>query len=72
MHFDFAAGGSLAGAPGSDVNHLLHFDFAAGGSRAPADLVGTLGFDIADRQFWQGGCDLIRRRVELAAELAVI
>ena len=50
-----------------------YFDLlAAGGSRAPADLVGTLGFDIADRQFWQGGCDLIRRRVELAAELAVI
>ena len=45
---------------------------AAGGSRSPDELVRTVGFDIADRDFWQGGCDLIRQQVELAAELAVL
>ncbi len=43
---------------------------AAGGSRAPADLVESMGFDIADRDFWQAGCDLIRQRVEQAKALA--
>ena len=45
---------------------------AAGGSRPPDELVQTLGFEIADREFCQGGCDLIRQRVELAKELAVL
>lgn len=43
---------------------------AAGGSRSPAELVGEMGFDIASREFWQGGCDLIRQRVEEAKRLA--
>jgi len=43
---------------------------AAGGSRAPGELVGAMGFDIASREFWQGGCDLIRQRVEEAVKLA--
>jgi oligoendopeptidase F len=43
---------------------------AAGGSRSPADLVGAMGFDVASRDFWQGGCDLIRQRVEEAVKLA--
>jgi len=43
---------------------------AAGGSRAPAQLAADLGIDLADRAFWQGGCDLISARVEEAEELA--
>ncbi len=43
---------------------------SAGGSRSPAELVGAMGFDIADRGFWQGGCDLVRQRVEEAKRLA--
>jgi oligoendopeptidase F len=43
---------------------------AGGGSKRPAELVAAMGFDIGDRAFWQGGCDLIRQRVELATELA--
>jgi len=43
---------------------------ASGASRPPADMVGAMGFDIADRAFWQAGCDLIRERVEQAKELA--
>jgi oligoendopeptidase F len=29
-----------------------------------------VGFDIADPDFWQGGCDLIRQRVDRARALA--
>jgi oligoendopeptidase F len=48
-----------------------YFDLLAGGSsRSPAELVSAMGFDLADRAFWQGGCDLIRQRVDLARELA--
>ena len=43
---------------------------AAGGSRSPSELVSAMGFDIADRAFWQAGCDLIRQRVDLAKQLA--
>ena len=43
---------------------------AAGGSRAPAELLADLGIDVASRDFWQGGCDLIRQRVDEAAALA--
>jgi len=43
---------------------------SAGGSRSPAELVGELGFDIADHAFWQGGCDLIAERVVQAEALA--
>jgi len=48
-----------------------YFDLlSAGGSRSPAELVADMGFDIADRAFWQGGCDLIRHRVDEAIALA--
>ena len=43
---------------------------ACGGSRSPLELLSSLGFDIRDRDFWQGGCDLIRQSVEGATELA--
>ncbi|NKB68758.1 MAG: M3 family oligoendopeptidase [Candidatus Latescibacteria bacterium] len=43
---------------------------AAGRSKAPAELVGALGIDLQAREFWQGGCDLIRGRVAEAKELA--
>ena len=43
---------------------------ASGGSRRPAELVQAMGFDISDRAFWQGGCDLIRQRVDAAVSLA--
>lgn len=43
---------------------------SAGGSEAPAQLVGDLGFDISERSFWQGGCDLIAERVAQAEALA--
>jgi oligoendopeptidase F len=42
----------------------------AGGSAAPADLVSEMGFDIASRDFWQAGCDLIRDAVAEARALA--
>lgn len=48
-----------------------YFDLlAAGGSTRPTDLLGSIGIDIAQESFWQGGCDLIRRNVERARELA--
>ena len=43
---------------------------ACGGSRPPADLAADLGIDLADRAFWQGGCDLIAARVGEAEGLA--
>lgn len=43
---------------------------AAGGSRAPKDLLSELNIDIADPDFWQGGCDLILANLERAEELA--
>jgi oligoendopeptidase F len=43
---------------------------SAGGSMSPAKLIGELGLDIADRSFWQGGCDLITARVAQAEALA--
>jgi oligoendopeptidase F len=47
-----------------------YFDLlSAGGSAPPAQLVASMGFDIADPDFWQGGCDLIRQRVEQAKVL---
>ncbi|MCZ6676965.1 MAG: M3 family oligoendopeptidase [Candidatus Poribacteria bacterium] len=50
---------------------LRYFDLlSAGGSAAPARLVADMGIDIASRDFWQGGCDLIRQRVEQAKALA--
>lgn len=48
-----------------------YFDLLrAGGSDSPAKLVSAVGFDIEDPNFWQSGFDLIRRRVDLATELA--
>lgn len=43
---------------------------ANGGARSPRELVSTMGIDIGDRAFWQEGCDLIRRNVTEAIELA--
>ena len=43
---------------------------SAGGSKVPARLVRELGLDIADRDFWHGGCDLIAERVAQAEALA--
>ncbi len=48
-----------------------YFDLlSAGGSEAPAELVTRMGFDIASRDFWQAGCDLIGDAVEEAKALA--
>jgi len=48
-----------------------YFDLlAAGGARTPAQLVSKMGFDIADKNFWQSGCDLVRERIERAKALA--
>ena len=47
-----------------------YLDFlAAGGSRSPKDLLSELGIDPSDRQFWQGGCDLIRENLRKAIDL---
>ena len=43
---------------------------AAGGSEAPAQLLQKLGFDISSKDFWQGGCDLIRANLEKARQVA--
>ncbi len=43
---------------------------ANGGAHSPRELVSTMGIDIGDRAFWQEGCDLIRRNVTEAVELA--
>lgn len=43
---------------------------AAGGSQAPADLLKTMGVDIADAAFWQHGFDELARLVDRAEELA--
>ncbi len=51
------------------VDHYFEL-LAAGGSRAPAELLAGLGIDVPSRDFWQGGCDLIRQRVDEAATLA--
>jgi len=51
------------------VEHYFKL-LSAGGSKAPARLVRELGLDIADRDFWQGGCDLIAERVAQAEALA--
>ena len=39
-----------------DEYHAL---LRAGGSRAPADLFGDLGLDLADPAFWQRGVDVL-------------
>jgi oligoendopeptidase F len=43
---------------------------AAGGSAAPADLLATMGADIADAAFWQRGFDELARLVDSAEALA--
>lgn len=43
---------------------------AAGGSRSPKELLGKLNIDAADPDFWQGGCDIIRKNLARAQELA--
>jgi oligoendopeptidase F len=39
---------------------------AAGGSQEPVKLLAQLGIDITQKSFWQGGCDLIKARVQAA------
>lgn len=43
---------------------------AAGGSAAPADLLATMGVDIAAPSFWQQGFDELARLVDTAEQLA--
>lgn len=43
---------------------------AAGGSRPPQELLGELGIDITQPEFWQGGCDLIAETLGKAKTLA--
>ena len=43
---------------------------AAGGSKAPVELLAEIGIDVTQKEFWQGGCDLIRDKVEQAKKLA--
>jgi oligoendopeptidase F len=43
---------------------------AAGGSGSPTQILSRLGIDIARKEFWQGGIDLIRDMVERAKSLA--
>ena len=48
-----------------------YFEFlAAGGSRKPEELLAALGIDPLQKEFWQGGVDLIRDMVAQARELA--
>ncbi|MBR9702411.1 M3 family oligoendopeptidase, partial [Candidatus Woesearchaeota archaeon] len=37
---------------------------AKGGSESPAKMVKTLGFDLADENFWQGGFDVIKKMIK--------
>jgi oligoendopeptidase F len=43
---------------------------AAGGSQEPVKLLSQLGIDITQKSFWQGGCDLIKARVQAAQAIA--
>ena len=43
---------------------------AAGGSKSPAAICENAGIDITQREFWQGGMDLLRAMVAQARELA--
>lgn len=48
-----------------------YFDLlSAGCSATPSQLVADMGIDITSPHFWQGGCDLIREKVEQAKALA--
>ena len=48
-----------------------YFDLLTAGCYAtPIQLVADMGIDIASPDFWQGGCDLIREKVEQAKALA--
>ena len=48
-----------------------YFDLlSAGCSATPSQLVADMGIDIVSPDFWQGGCDLIREKVEQAKALA--
>jgi len=48
-----------------------YFDLlAAGGSEKPDEILARVGIDVHKREFWQGGCDLIREMVEKAKALA--
>ena len=51
--------------------HDRYFELlAAGGSRPPAELLEELGIDITQASFWEGGCALVRQKVEEAEALA--
>jgi oligoendopeptidase F len=43
---------------------------ASGGSRSPADLVATLGLDLADPAFWQRAVDVVRGYLVQLEDLA--
>ena len=57
------------GAPFIDKYFKL---LAAGGSKAPLEILQELGIDATQRDFWQGGCQLIRQNLEKAQKLAVV
>ncbi|MDQ3384620.1 MAG: M3 family oligoendopeptidase [Actinomycetota bacterium] len=55
---------------GSDfVSRYLHL-LRAGGSMAPEDLARTVGCDLADPGFWDGGLALVEAQLEAAEEAA--
>jgi oligoendopeptidase F len=43
----------------------------AGGSRAPAEILSEAGIDIASKDFWQGGFDVIDRMVKDLEDLPI-
>ncbi|HTE18294.1 MAG TPA: M3 family oligoendopeptidase, partial [Armatimonadota bacterium] len=43
---------------------------AKGGSQKPEEVLAQVGIDIREREFWQGGVDLLRDMVERAKALA--
>jgi oligoendopeptidase F len=48
-----------------------YFDLlAAGGSKRPEEILAGVGIDVRQKEFWQGGFDLIRDMVERAKALA--
>ena len=43
---------------------------SSGGSEAPENIVGKVGVDIKDPNFWQGGLNLLENMVEETVELS--
>jgi oligoendopeptidase F len=44
------------------IEHYFEL-LAVGGSKTPAQMLSEMGIDVADRAFWQGGCDVVRARL---------